>query len=173
MPAYHAGDPGSIPGSGRPGEGYGNPLQCSCLKNPMDGGTWRIYSPWGLKESDTIDRLHFSHTPTKVNIWGDSYVDYLDVENFFHNAKIYHIIMLCILYCNFVNYTSLKLETELYMHIVTFFSPNCHNISISSSNVAKFSSPTSLSSFDIINHFNFSHWSPCALVSHCGFNLFP
>ena len=36
---YNAGDLGSIPGSGRfPGEGNGNPLQYSCLENPMDGG---------------------------------------------------------------------------------------------------------------------------------------
>ena len=36
--ASNAGDPGSIPGSGRsPGEGNGNPLQHSCLENPMDG----------------------------------------------------------------------------------------------------------------------------------------
>ena len=34
---YNAGDPGSIPGSGRsPGEGNGNPLQYYCLENPMD-----------------------------------------------------------------------------------------------------------------------------------------
>ena len=40
--AYHVGDSGSIPGSGRsPGEGNDNPLQYSCLeKNPMDGRTW-------------------------------------------------------------------------------------------------------------------------------------
>ena len=39
--ACNAGDPGSIPGSGRsPGEGNGNPLQSSCLENPMDGGAW-------------------------------------------------------------------------------------------------------------------------------------
>ena len=39
--AYNVGDPGSIPESGRsPGEGNGNPLQYSCLENPMDGGTW-------------------------------------------------------------------------------------------------------------------------------------
>ena len=38
---YNAGDLGSIPGSGRlPGEGNGNPLQYSCLKNSMDGGVW-------------------------------------------------------------------------------------------------------------------------------------
>ena len=39
--AYNAGDPGSIPMSGRSsGEGNGNPLQYSCLENPMDGGVW-------------------------------------------------------------------------------------------------------------------------------------
>ena len=38
---YNAGDPGSIPGSGRsPGEGNGNPLQYSCLENPMDRAAW-------------------------------------------------------------------------------------------------------------------------------------
>jgi len=35
-------DTGSIPGSGRsPGGGHGNPLQYSCLKNPMDRGFWQ------------------------------------------------------------------------------------------------------------------------------------
>ena len=39
--ACNAGVLGSIPGSGRsPGEGNGNPLQYSCLENPMDGGAW-------------------------------------------------------------------------------------------------------------------------------------
>ena len=39
--ASNAGDPGSIPGPGRsPGEGNGNPLQYSCLENPMDGEAW-------------------------------------------------------------------------------------------------------------------------------------
>ena len=39
--ACNAGDLGSVPGSGRsPGEGNGNPLQYSCLENPMDGGAW-------------------------------------------------------------------------------------------------------------------------------------
>ena len=39
--ACNVGDPGSIPGLGRsPGEGNGNPLQYSCLENPMDGGAW-------------------------------------------------------------------------------------------------------------------------------------
>ena len=39
--AYNAGDPGSIPGLGRsPGEGNGNPLQYSCLENPMEREAW-------------------------------------------------------------------------------------------------------------------------------------
>ena len=38
---YKAGDLGSNPRSGRsPGEGNGNPLQYSCLENPMEGGAW-------------------------------------------------------------------------------------------------------------------------------------
>ena len=40
--AGDAGDAGSIPGSGRsPGGGNGNPLQYSCLENPMNRGAWR------------------------------------------------------------------------------------------------------------------------------------
>ena len=40
--ACNAGDPGLIPGWGRsPGGGHGNPLQYSCLENPMDRGAWR------------------------------------------------------------------------------------------------------------------------------------
>ena len=40
--ACNAGDLGLIPGSGRSlGEGNGNPLQYSCLENPMDRGAWQ------------------------------------------------------------------------------------------------------------------------------------
>ena len=40
-PPANEGDVGSIPGLGRsPGEGNDNPLQCSCLGNPMDRGDW-------------------------------------------------------------------------------------------------------------------------------------
>ena len=38
--AYNAGDLGSILGSGRSREGNDNPLQYSCLENPMDRGAW-------------------------------------------------------------------------------------------------------------------------------------
>ena len=51
--AYNAGDPGSIPGSGRsPGEGNGNPLQYSCLENSMDGGAW-LATVHGVTKSRT------------------------------------------------------------------------------------------------------------------------
>ena len=44
--ACNAGNPGLIPGLGRPpGEGNGNPLQCSCLENPMDRGAWQAAVP--------------------------------------------------------------------------------------------------------------------------------
>ena len=45
--AGEVGDTGSIPGLGRsPGEGNGNPLQYSCLGNPMDGGAWWAAVHW-------------------------------------------------------------------------------------------------------------------------------
>ena len=39
--AGDAGDSSSIPGSGRPREGNGNPLQYSCLEHPVDRGAWQ------------------------------------------------------------------------------------------------------------------------------------
>ena len=57
--ACSARDPGSIPGSGRsPGESNGNPLQYSCLENPMEGGAWWV-TVRGVAESGTTERLHF------------------------------------------------------------------------------------------------------------------
>ena len=57
--AVSAGDPGSLPGSGRsPGEGYGNPLQYSCLEKSMGRGAWRA-TVHGVKESDTTEYLTF------------------------------------------------------------------------------------------------------------------
>ena len=49
-PPAHAGDTGSIPGLGRsPGERNDNPLQYSCLGNPMDRGAWRATVHWVAK----------------------------------------------------------------------------------------------------------------------------
>ena len=51
--ACNAGDAGLTPGLGRcPGGGHGNPLQYSCVENPMDGGAWRAqWSPWGHSQT--------------------------------------------------------------------------------------------------------------------------
>ena len=63
-PAYSAGDArdtGSIPGSERsPGEGSGNPLQFSCLENPMDRGAWRA-AVHGV--------VHTQHSSTEPACW--------------------------------------------------------------------------------------------------------
>ena len=60
--AYNAGDLGSIPGSGRsPGEGNGNPLQYSCLENPMDRGAWQVTVPEVTKELDMSEQISTAH----------------------------------------------------------------------------------------------------------------
>ena len=53
LPA-NAGDVGLIPGLGRcPGKENGNPLQCSCLGNPMDRGAWQVTVHGVTKVLDT------------------------------------------------------------------------------------------------------------------------
>jgi len=50
----NAGDMGLVPGlGGSPGEGNGNPLQYSCLENPMDRGAWQTTVHGITKGSDT------------------------------------------------------------------------------------------------------------------------
>ena len=67
--ACSAGDPGSIPGLERsPGEGDGNPLQFSCLENPMDGAAWWA-TVHGVVKSRT--RLSaFTSIPGAAPGWG-------------------------------------------------------------------------------------------------------
>ena len=50
-------DRGSIPESGRPGGGHGNPLQSSCLENPMDRGAWRTAVYGGTKSQTCLKQL--------------------------------------------------------------------------------------------------------------------
>ena len=73
---YHAGDLGSIPGSGRsPGEGNGNPLQYSCLENPMDRGAWRA-TVHGVTKSQTPK----SQTPKSQT--GSLKSNMMEIDNF-------------------------------------------------------------------------------------------
>ena len=56
--ACNAGEPGSVPGSGRsPGEGNSNPLQYSCLENSMDRGAWEATVHGVAKKSDTTEQV--------------------------------------------------------------------------------------------------------------------
>ena len=53
---YNMGDLGSIPGLGRfPREGNGNPLQYTCLGNPMDRGAWWATVHGVAKKSDMTE----------------------------------------------------------------------------------------------------------------------
>ena len=73
-PPANAGDTGLIPGLGRsPGEGHGNPLQYSCLDNPMDRRTWQA----------TIHRIAKSRTRLK----GLSTTTGLEKVSFHSNPK--------------------------------------------------------------------------------------
>ena len=40
-----------------PGGGHSNPLQCSCLENPMDGGAWRAIVHWVAKNQTQLNQL--------------------------------------------------------------------------------------------------------------------
>ena len=51
----NAGDAGSVPGLGRSPEGDGNPLQCSCLENPVDRGAWWTTVLAAVKESEVTE----------------------------------------------------------------------------------------------------------------------
>ena len=56
--ACNAGDTGSIPGLGiSPGGGHGNPLQCSCMENPMDRGAWQAAVQWVTKSWTWLKQL--------------------------------------------------------------------------------------------------------------------
>ena len=69
-------DKGSVPGLRRsPGGGHGNPLQYSCLENPMDRGAWWA-TVHGVTKSQTRLRRLSTHSTAHRNdyIWGISIV---------------------------------------------------------------------------------------------------
>ena len=66
--AAHIRDSGLIPGSGRPpGGGHSNPLQYSCLENPMDGGAW-----WATVQRVTKSQTRLKQLSTHSHIHGDT-----------------------------------------------------------------------------------------------------
>ena len=72
-----AGDSGLIPGSGRvPGEGYGSPLQYSCLENPLDRGAW-----WAAVHGATKSQTRLSKT---LFGWDDQVMDKITAPLYWH-----------------------------------------------------------------------------------------
>ena len=70
--AGDVGDMGSIPGLGRsPGRGHGNPLQYSCLENPMDRGAWTLWVHRVAKSWTWLKRLS-THTRYPDNMEQDN-----------------------------------------------------------------------------------------------------
>ena len=75
---YNAGSPGSIPGLGRsPGEGNGNPLQYYCLEKSHGQRSLVGYSPWGRKESDTTEPLHYWQSNMFFNMLSEFVIAFL------------------------------------------------------------------------------------------------
>ena len=99
--AYNAEDLSSIPGSGRsPGEGNGNPLQYSCLENPMDRADWQATVHGGHNESDTTERLHFHFPPFYTQFVGSFYHErMLDSVKYFSASTEIQRFYLSFYYC--------------------------------------------------------------------------
>ena len=63
------------------GEGNGNPLQCSCLENPRDGGAWWA-SDYGVAQSRTqLKRLSSSSSSIRWKIWKEFILTHRDIED--------------------------------------------------------------------------------------------
>ena len=87
--ACNAADLGLIPGSGRsPEEANGNPLQHSCLENPMNRGAWRVtvhgvFCPWGYRVGHDLTTNTFTFTE-----WPSGFHYFLQFEPEFCNKEL-------------------------------------------------------------------------------------
>ena len=87
---YNSQDLGSIPGSGRsPGEGNGNPLQYSCLENPMDGGAWGATVHEVAKSQTRLCNFTFTFTCYRRSVCVYIYI-YIYIFSFFYYA-VWHV----------------------------------------------------------------------------------
>ena len=96
-------DMGLIPGSGRsPGGARGNPLQYSCLENPMDRGAWqavvhRVTKSWILLKQLSTQRCVCTHTHTRVYIyikWTHMHTHYISFihSSFDGHSGCFHVL---------------------------------------------------------------------------------
>ena len=89
-------DTGSILGSGRsPGVGNGNPLQYSCLENPIDRGAWWVIDHQVAKSWTQLSLYAHTHTHTHTH-----------TEGWRHAVSFHHICLLHVTSC-LDDYTSL------------------------------------------------------------------
>ena len=99
--ACSAGDLGSIPESGRcPGEGNGNPLQYSCLENPMEGGAWQgtvhgvAKSRTPLSDFTSHTSLQSTQVQTIVHILSNSRaIKTLNVYKLYFNKTVFNHLL--------------------------------------------------------------------------------
>ena len=107
--ACNAGDLGLIPGSGRsPGEGNGNPLQYSCLENPMDGWALVGYSSWSRKESDMTEQLHFHFH--FIPEWPSGFPYFLQLKSQFCNKEFINwaTVSSCLVFADYIELLHLR-----------------------------------------------------------------
>ena len=100
------------------GEGNGNPLQCSCLESPRDGGAWWA-AVCGVTQSQTrLKRLSSSSFQRLVNIKKvGGFIDWL--HNFWWFALTFTILFLC--FCFFKNVHLISLFCLLLYGVSFFF----------------------------------------------------
>ena len=112
-------DSDSIPGSGRsPGAGNGNPLQCSCLDNPRDGGAWWT-AVYGVAQSRTrMKRLSIYLTISFFRFF--SHIDHYRISSSIPLLSSRYLFIYFI-------YTSIYVYVCVYIYIyiyMVFLEPN-------------------------------------------------
>ena len=118
--ACNAGDSGLILGLARsPGEGNGNPLQHSCLENPVDRGTL-----WGSKESDKTEWLSTYNQKTR-KLLGKNFRKYLISPHIFMkdieiNPSPWHLLHFICIREEFIETASFQYQIVLGINIVFY-----------------------------------------------------
>ena len=104
-------DPYLIPGLGQsPGEGNGNPLQCSCLENPMDRGAWWAAVHGAAKESNRSQQVKMNNSKN-IEMPGGKRKN-TSSAFFFHCRQLFVCIFMCTFLC-------------LLQHICVFYNLEC------------------------------------------------
>ena len=121
--SVRAGDAGSIPGSERsPGEGNGNPLQYSCLKNSTDRGAWQA-EVHGVTKSQTQMSKH-AHTLASMHSFSQDQPSFLAKMKYTMQGRnspgwIQHTLGILIIWLTWINWV---MPLLLLLHCVPSFS---------------------------------------------------